>query len=390
MPSTGKLSRRYPHLRFHRHWELSGEVRFQLGECRAIVTAISQMPLAPEQHARLLNVSLVKGAQATTAIEGNTLSEKEVAAVARGESLPPSKKYQQREVNNVLAAMNGVLHDVTTDVSAPLISPELIHIFHRRIGRDLGEYFDAIPGQLRGDERSVGAYRCPRHQDVPELLQRLCDWLQTEFGFGTSRQSFADTVVQAIVTHVYLEWIHPFGDGNGRTGRLLEFFILLRAGTPDIASHILSNFYNQTRPEYYRRLDGAGREKDLSAFLAYAIQGYRDGLLETLGTIQEGVFAMGWRTWIYDRFADRSYNKKVVFKRQRNLALAMPLDRSVRLDDIPLLTPAIARDYAGLSRRTVQRDLELLQSMEIIRQENGLYRANSRQLRLQMPRRRVT
>ncbi|NJN71060.1 MAG: hypothetical protein HC801_12855, partial [Nitrospira sp.] len=85
------------------------------------------------------------------------------------------------------------------------------------------------------------------------LFDRFCEWLKKEFCFDSGSQSFEDAVIQAIVTHVYLEWIHPFGDGNGRTGRLLEFYILLRAGNPDISSHILSNFYNETRAEYYRQ-----------------------------------------------------------------------------------------------------------------------------------------
>lgn len=347
------------------------------------------MPLQPEYHARLLQISLIKGAQATTAIEGNTLSDAEVAAVSEGRSLPPSKRYQEREVANVLAGMNEILGEVTGEDSVSLITPDLIRRFHAIIGRDLGEHFDAFPGQLRRDERTVGTYRCPRHEDVPKLLEHMCDWLQCEFGFATGRQSFRDTVIQAIVTHVYLEWIHPFGDGNGRTGRMLEFYILLRAGNPDLASHILSNFYNLTRTEYYRQLERAGRERNLSSFLAYAVQGYRDGLVETMRTIQRSVFEMGWRTWIYDRFATRPYRKKSVFKRQRDLALALPLDERLSLDAIPLLTPVIARDYAGLTQRTVLRDLEALAEMDIVRRESGRYVTNTEQLRQQMPQKRT-
>ena len=145
------------------------------------------------------------------------------------------------------------------------------------IGRDLGEHFEAIPGRFAERPRFVLTYRAPDHQDVVELVQRLCVWLADEFHFPDGTQSFSDAVVQAIVTHVYIEWIHPFSDGNGRTGRLVEFYLLLRAGNPDIASHILSNFYNETRGEYYRQLDRAGKTGDLSAFIAYAVQGLRDG-----------------------------------------------------------------------------------------------------------------
>ena len=83
---------RYPHIRFLKHWELSRAVVYQLGECEAIISAICEMPIHPQHHERLLYVSLVKGAQATTAIEGNTLTNEEVERVAEGESLA---RYRQ-------------------------------------------------------------------------------------------------------------------------------------------------------------------------------------------------------------------------------------------------------------------------------------------------------
>ena len=135
------------------------------------------------------------------------------------------------------------------------------------IGRDLGENFAAIPGQLRSNDVIVGHYRCPDYNDVPALLDNLCDWMKREFAFGKSNQQFHGVLIQAIVCHVYIEWIHPFSDGNGRTGRLAEFYIMLRGGNPDIASHILSNYYNQTRQLYYRHLDEASVTGDLSEFI---------------------------------------------------------------------------------------------------------------------------
>ncbi|MDP2993142.1 MAG: Fic family protein, partial [Deltaproteobacteria bacterium] len=106
--------------------------------------------------------------------------------------------------------------------------------------------------------------------------------------------------MQAIVAHVYIAVIHPCGDGNGRTARLIEFYILLRAGLPDIASHILSNHYNDTRQEYYRRLDLCVRERDLSGFGRYAVQGFRDGLKGVLDIVQANLLEMSWHKFIYD------------------------------------------------------------------------------------------
>jgi Fic family protein len=217
----------------------------------------------------------------------------------------------------------------------------------------------------------------------------LCDWLPKEFGFPSGKQTFAQAVIQAIVTHVYLEWIHPFGDGNGRTGRLLEFYILLRGGNPDIASHILSNHYNETRAEYYRQLDLANRTQDLSSFLKYAIQGYYDGLKQVLSTLCENSIETAWKYLVHARFAEHSYRKKNVFKRRRRLALALPPDRAVSVDDIVLLTPEIAREYAPLSVRTLERDLDELRQLEIVQdEEDGKVRANLGLLMPHMARRR--
>ena len=381
------LAARYPHIQFRRHWELSPTVPYQLGQCEAIIAAIRNTPLLPERHRKLLSVSLIKGAQATTAIEGNTLTDAEVEKVAVGEALAPSKTYQEREVRNILDAMNGILNEVVQEGKSSLISRQLMLSFHKQVGRELGEHFDAIPGAFRLDERSVGPYKCPRAEDVPALVDRFCEWLQEEFQFAQGRQTFETTVVQAIVTHVYLEWVHPFGDGNGRTGRLLEFYILLRASNPDIASHILSNFYNLTRPEYYRQLDKAHKDCDLSAFIAYAVEGYRDGLRESLETIQQSQFDMAWQNLIYERFGALKYRKKNVFKRRRALMLSFPLDRGVWLTDVPELTMHVARAYSSLTDRTVARDVRSLIEMDlVVIDPSGQYHANTGLLKGQMPR----
>ena len=387
---ASSLQKRYPHLQFRQHWELSPDVRYQLGQCDAIIRAIRETPLSPDHGRELRIVALKKGAQATTAIEGNTLTDEEVSRVAAGESLPPSKEYQEREVRNVIDAMNGILTEVVEEDLIPPVSPGLMLSFHKRIGSELGEHFDAIPGQFRTDERFVGPYKCPRAADVRPLVDLFCEWHQREFASKHDSATFADAVIQAIVTHVYVEWIHPFGDGNGRTGRLLEFCLLLRAGNPDIASHILSNFYNETRPAYYRQLHQANKNRDLSDFIAYAVEGYRDGLLETLKRIQGIQFRIAWRTLVYERFAKQRYRKKGVFKRRRDLMLHFPLDKTVPIEVVPLHSIDLARKYSALTSTTLLRDVNILVDMGLVVPDQSArgYRANTDLLRRRMPSRR--
>ena len=153
---------------------------------------------------------------------------------------------------------------------------------------------------------------------------------------------------------------------------------MLRGGNPDIASHILSNFYNQTRPEYYSQLDKATRTSDLSAFFDYALLGFRDGLALTLEVIQKSQFENTWQKLIYDTFDEiRSSVSDEVYKRQRTLALEIPGDKAISLSEVSMLTVNLARTYAKVSEKTLQRDLEKLVNLELVVKTGDKYKANS-------------
>lgn len=80
-----------------------------LGEAASKCDHMAGVPLRPATAQSLHQLYLAKGALATTAIEGNTLTEKEVLARIQGKlKLPPSKEYLGQEVDNIVAACNGI------------------------------------------------------------------------------------------------------------------------------------------------------------------------------------------------------------------------------------------------------------------------------------------
>jgi len=170
----------FPHISFKKDWELSSNSIFYLGQIQSIIKAISYAPLMPNYHKILLGISLKKGAQATTSIEGNTLSDEEINKIYKGESLPPSKEYQEIEVKNIINAFNFILDEIVKNEKSDLISPDLIKNFHRRVGENLGDHFQAIPGQFRLNNVLVGPYRPPDYKYVPELINKLCGFLKND------------------------------------------------------------------------------------------------------------------------------------------------------------------------------------------------------------------
>ena len=331
-----------------------------LGDACSRCEVISGMPLMPETADELNRVSLERGALATTAIEGNTLSPEEVAKLARGElRLPPSREYLGVEVSNMLRLFN----EMIDARPAPLLDAARVKYLNGEILRGL-ELDDVAPGEVRAHEVVVARYRGAPAADCEYLLDRLCEWLNgMDRQLGHSRLGLP--IVKAIVAHLYLAWIHPFGDGNGRVARLVEYQVLLGAGVPNPATHLLSNHYNETRTEYYRRLDGANRERGgVVAFLEYALRGLVDGLAEQVETIKGRIREDTWTNYVHRRFRDRSGPADA-----RRMRLVLDLSERagpVPRGDIRLLTPELAAAYAGRTAKTITRDLNALSDMGLV------------------------
>ena len=214
-----------------------------LGEAVSKCEHLAGVPLRPALHEHFNQLFLAKGVLATTAIEGNTLTEDEVLQHIRGTlKLPASKEYLAREVDNIIRIANEIWQDQLGRYKS--LSPELIREFNRRILEDLTLEPHVVPGESRTYSVGVGTYRAAPAADCDYLLGRLCAWLNEEPPEQTPERRMAHAIVKAVLAHLYLAWIHPFGDGNGRTARLMEFQILVQAGVPMPAAHLLSNHYN--------------------------------------------------------------------------------------------------------------------------------------------------
>ncbi len=201
------------------------------------------------------------------------------------------------------------------------------------------------------------------------MTDRLTEWLNNGFQ-PTAGFDKAFGVLKAIMAHLYIAWIHPFGDGNGRTARLVELEILLGVGIPTVAAHLLSNHYNQTRAEYYRQLDLAHtRGGDPIGFVEYALQGFVDGLREQIETVREQQIMVHWVNFIHQVFQGQD---TVAGRRQRRLAIDLSeADGPVKASEIRHISTRLAEAYAGKTDKTVSRDLNRLTGTQAHRAQEG-------------------
>ena len=368
----------------HRHLSFTADLShasprlwIALGECQSKCEHIARVPLRPDTAERLNLRYIAKGALATTAIEGNTLSEEEVLQHLEGRlSLPPSRQYLSREIDNIVSACNAILADLAKGSRAPL-TVGLVKALNSQVLRGLQLGSDVEPGAIGQHAVLVGRDRGAPAQDCEYLLDRLCTWLSgDEFLPPSPDPAIVYALVKAVIAHLYIAWIHPFADGNGRTARLLEFAILVGAGVPAASTHLLSNHYNLTRTAYYRELDRAGRaDGGVLPFLEYAVEGFRDGLREQLETVWQQQHDVIWRNYVHEYFRDREHTAAGVRRRR------LVLDLSRCAGPVPPfklreLSPRLAEAYVNRGERTMARDISFLLASNLIVRAKGGYLAN--------------
>lgn len=338
-----------------------------LGEAESKCEHIAGAPLLPVVAQKLHEVYLSKGIHATTSIEGNSLSENQVLARVQGDlPLPPSMEYLGTEIDNILGLCNEITNDVVK--RKPLIlNPGRIAHFNKRILAELPVQDDVVPGVTRSHSVVVGNYRGVPAEDVDYLMDRLCTWLDSEFtvGAGEEEYEFTLALLKAILAHLYIAWIHPFGDGNGRTARIIEFQLLIQAGVPSPAAHLLSNHYNLTRDAYYRTLARTSKgDFPVQDFVKYAVRGFVDQLHEQIDHIRQQQQDVTWEYFVHEEFSNQETTAKL---RQKHLVLDLPKNDAVPVNSIRHVSPRIAEEYAGKGQKTVSRDLNELAAMGLIR-----------------------
>lgn len=355
-----------------------------LGECQSKSEHIAGVPLTPYVADRLHRLYLAKGILGTTAIEGNTLSEREVLDILDGRSkLPPSREYLAQEVENIIEGCQWVYDRLMAGNPLPL-NVDTFCALNKIVLSKLTLADEVVPGEVRQHSVGVLGYRGAPPEDCVYLLDRLGKWLSGPDFDGPQALSVSLAIIKAIMAHLYLAWIHPFGDGNGRTARLVEFQLLMSCGVPTPVVHLLSNHYNQTRNEYYRQLAYASKSGgEIVPFVRYAVNGLLDGLRAQIQEIRQSQLEIMWRYYVHEQFSEKKSEKD---KRQRDLVLGLSnYETPVPVAKMGEVTKESAVAYAKKTRMTLLRDIGVLQGMGLIRRQDGGFIANKKLIEAFLP-----
>ena len=181
----------------------------------------------------------------TNAIEGSTITLEEVREITQ-ENLSPNKSI--RDVKETEAHYKTFLRMINKKEK---ISNKLLLRWHKEI---FNETKEDISGKFRDYFVRVGNYIAPDWQDLPKLMREFINF---------TNETILNPVELAARIHYRFEKIHPFGDGNGRIGRLLMNWVLWYNGYPMLIIEY------KKRKSYYRAL-----QKIEDDFVSYFLRRY--------------------------------------------------------------------------------------------------------------------
>ena len=284
----------------------------QLVEAKTASGVLRQLPYLPQWIETMHQEQLRLEAAGTSRIEGAEFTPQE-----ENEALAPDSKnsteltYSQRQLRAAEAAYKWM------DSQPPdhPVNREFVLEVHRRIVTGC-EDDHCEPGALRGFEHNVtfGSPRCRGAEGgdgCRDAFDALCNAIGGEF-----REH--DGIIQAMASHYHIGAMHPFGDGNGRTARALEAFMLRKAGVNDRVMVSLSNYYYNHKEEYLGALfESRQVGHDLTPFLRFALPAVAERCNVVAGQILLNHKRVLFREFARSLFGQlRSPRRRVLAERQ--------------------------------------------------------------------------
>lgn len=225
-----------------------------------ITNLVSQISEAVGSYAyahedlRLHRVNRIKTIKGTLAIEGNTLSTEQITAVLDG-------KLVVAPINEVQEVRNAIKAYELLDTLNPYKVDNLLKAhatMEAGLIDDAGRFRKGGAGVMAGEQI---IHYAPDADRVPYLINALFEWLAN---------TDEHPLIASCVFHYEFEFIHPFADGNGRTGRLWQTLILSR--WREIFKNLpIENIVYKYQQEYYRAIAVSGGVDGCTPFIEFIL-----------------------------------------------------------------------------------------------------------------------
>jgi Fic family protein len=334
----------------------------------ALADVIQDIPIPPYLQLELDAINIMRAVRGTTAIEGAQISVTEVQRIVESPqsvTLPEARRRDEQEVRNAQEAMFYIASLLDSQPEHP-VTQELICQLHTLITKDINYAYNT-PGVYRSHPVNAGDYQPPASGDeVRRLMSEFVEW------FRSPPATNWDPIVRALAAHFYLISIHPFGDGNGRTSRALESFLLYQGKVNARSFYSLANYYYQNRSDYVWHLDNArfNSQDNLTPFIAFGLEGLVSELQAVHAQVIDEVKLISFRDYAREQFLHKGRLGTKAGERLFHFLIALGR-HPMPISEIRARTAPPASLYRKVSMRTLQRDIALLRDEGLVKIEDG-------------------
>lgn len=189
-------------------------------------------------------------------------------------------------------------------------------------------------------------YTPPAANDIPALMGNLENYIHEQ-------HPDTDPLIKAAITHYQFEAIHPFGDGNGRTGRILMVLQLIHEEVLNYPILYISGYINRNRSDYYRLLREVSVSEAWLPFIQFMLNAFHAQAKSTKETL----------------FAVMNLYNQVKEELREKLPKVYSADLVDALFSYPIVTPTTLAEQLGVHRATASRYLEALRENEFLSDE---------------------
>jgi Fic family protein len=342
------------YMAFDPHFSMNLKINHALVEIERVRGFLDAIKIKESWFSQMQEESLREESHHSTHIEGTGISLEQAKKIFAGKKVPGISQDVKMELTNYRLALDYVSKYMGAD--SP-ITEGLIREIHKILVKEVRGN-DADPGNYRHVQNYIVnsltneiIYTPPPAFDVPVLMKELVDWINSNIA------ELSPVIVSGIAQFQF-EHIHPFLDGNGRTGRLLSTLILYKTGYDFKRLFVLSSYYDKNRPAYYAALQSVRKNKmDMTGWIEYFVNGLKSQMIDV------------------KRKGEKILKKEILLEKTKKMNLNQ---RQQKILEYLIENNTISRsEYAKMckiSLRTANYDLEELQTKKLIRPQ-GVGRA---------------
>jgi len=229
-------------------------------------TLLMSDTISDEDKTRYLVNSIMEEAIASSMLEG-AVSTREVAKDMLRKERKPRSKDEKMILNNytTISRVSKLKHkrltsDMILDIHKHMTTGTLYD------AQDEGRYRRHNETNLMDSTNQI-LFKPPDYKVIPDIIDSIC-----AFANKTDKNQFIHPIIKGIILHFFINYLHPFVDGNGRTGRALFYWYLLSKGYWMIEYMSISRMITRAPMKYARAYLYTEQDKnDLTYFIKYNI-----------------------------------------------------------------------------------------------------------------------